>query len=575
MSGFFSRWSGTSDIFTRPVREVRRTHLRLEELESRDVPAILYVTSLADVAAGPGELRTQIAAAVAGDTVEFSSSLGGGTVDLTGGQLDIPDSITVRNAPGSAPVTIDAEGNSRVFDVTTANTTFYLLGITAENGKTNGTGGGINTVSNTDNLFVTDCTITDCDAGGNGGGIFADNSLTMVGSTVSDNSSGNRGGGMRIIGNGTVETSTITGNTAAINGGGINTLGTLYLSQSNISYNSCGSDGGGVRDATGTGYLTAVNCTFYKNSAGLSGGGLSLHAYGDQHLTNDTIVSNTANGGGGGGGIYITPYDTTLGLTIQGFLINDIVSDNIDTTGQGPNILQAANAYLYAYNCDIDNNTGITGYSGASAGTIAAEPNLGPLQNNGGPTDTKMPMPQSPVINAGTNVGGPNVDQRGVPRPQGGLWDIGAVEVRGYALTIVSGNNQSVPENELFAPLVVQIISPDLGVLSNVNVTWQVNTAANGATGIPQTPLTVATDSNGEASLILLADGRTGTFTVDASAFIPFDFTGRQEVIFTEHIIDSAHTMEFAEQPQAILRRTGPDRDHPSIEFTGQSRPGL
>ena len=148
----------------------------------------------------------------------------------------------------------------------------------------------------------------------------------------------------------------------------------------------------------------------------------------------------------------------------------------------------------------------------------------------------------------------PNVDQRGVPRPQGGFWDIGAVEVRGFGLTIVSGNFQSTPENQLFPlPLVVQIISPDLGVLPNNTVTWKINVAANGATGIPQTPLTVTTDSNGEAQLILKADSEVGVFTVDASTFIPFDFTGKQQVFFTLRIVDSAHTMEFAEQPLAVL----------------------
>jgi hypothetical protein len=69
---------------------------------------------------------------------------------------------------------------------------------------------------------------------------------------------------------------------------------------------------------------------------------------------------------------------------------------------------------------------------------IGADTRLGPLANtagsavgNGGATLTMAPLPGSPAINAGTNTHGvcPAFDQRGVMRPQGGICDIGAVEV--------------------------------------------------------------------------------------------------------------------------------------------------
>jgi hypothetical protein len=549
MSGIFSRLFGKSDVLTRPVRETRRSILRLEELETRDVPATLYVTSLADVAGGPGELRTQINAAVAGDTVEFSPLLAGGTVDLTGGQLNIPDSITVMSAPGHSAVTIDAEGKSRVFNVTVAYGAFYVEGLIITGGSTGGTGGGINTAGTSDAIFVTDCIITGNTATAQGGGIYTNNTLTMVGGQVTYNTSSNRGGGIFINGGGTIETSTIDHNKAGVNGGGVRTNSSLYLSQSIIAYNTATSNGGAMRIFGNYSVLTAVNDTIYKNTAGGNGGGISIVSYQPQHLTNDTIVSNTSKGGAGGGGIYTNLYAYVTGYTAESYLINCIVAKNVDTTGTAPNI----NSYIAAYNCDIDNNTGIV-YAAASGGNITVDPDLNKLANNGGPTETLMPKVLSPVINAGTNVGAPNVDERGVARPQGGLWDIGAVEVRGFQLIIVSGNNQKTPENELFPlPLVVQVESPDLGVLPGISITFKVNTAANGATGIPQSPTTAVTDSNGEAGLILLADDRTGTFTVFATGFIPFDFPGFQTVTFTETIIDSAHTMEFAEQPNAIL----------------------
>src|SRR5207247_10006183 len=60
-----------------------------------------------------------------------------------------------------------------------------------------------------------------------------------------------------------------------------------------------------------------------------------------------------------------------------------------------------------------------------------ANPNLGPLANNGGPTLTHIPFPlQSPQVNRAIDGGSGclSPDQRGVLRPQGGACDIGAVE---------------------------------------------------------------------------------------------------------------------------------------------------
>ena len=55
---------------------------------------------------------------------------------------------------------------------------------------------------------------------------------------------------------------------------------------------------------------------------------------------------------------------------------------------------------------------------------------LGPLADNGGPTETHDLLPGSPAIDAGSpGCPPPDTDQRGVARPQGVACDIGAVEV--------------------------------------------------------------------------------------------------------------------------------------------------
>src|SRR5262249_5339053 len=66
---------------------------------------------------------------------------------------------------------------------------------------------------------------------------------------------------------------------------------------------------------------------------------------------------------------------------------------------------------------------------------LSADPLLGTLQNNGGPTQTMVPSATSPAIDAGdpdcTDPAGAPIatDQRGVLRPGGTACDIGAVEL--------------------------------------------------------------------------------------------------------------------------------------------------
>ncbi len=67
------------------------------------------------------------------------------------------------------------------------------------------------------------------------------------------------------------------------------------------------------------------------------------------------------------------------------------------------------------------------------ADTIAADPMLGPLQNNGGSTRTLALLEGSPAIDAGSNAFDLEFDQRGdgFPRVIGSAADIGAIESAG------------------------------------------------------------------------------------------------------------------------------------------------
>jgi len=109
------------------------------------------------------------------------------------------------------------------------------------------------------------------------------------------------------------------------------------------------------------------------------------------------------------------------------------VADNI----AGANCTFSINSL--GYNLTDDTSCGFT----EPGDLVVADAMLGPLQDNGGPTETHDLLPGSPAIDAGSmDCPPPDTDQRGVARPQGMDCDIGAVEYlpepRG-ALVLIAG----------------------------------------------------------------------------------------------------------------------------------------
>src|SRR3954453_21692603 len=84
-------------------------------------------------------------------------------------------------------------------------------------------------------------------------------------------------------------------------------------------------------------------------------------------------------------------------------------------------------AHLNAFDWPGGHN--VFGTLGCQGGAFA-DPQLGPLADNGGPTLTFAIPPTSPAAGAGPASGAdcPDTDQRGVARPQGSACDAGAYE---------------------------------------------------------------------------------------------------------------------------------------------------
>jgi hypothetical protein len=165
-------------------------------------------------------------------------------------------------------------------------------------------------------------------------------------------------------------------------------------------------NGGGI---TSIGPLTLINTTVSANATtGVPGGGGVLVALNPATITNSTISGNSAPAGTGGGIALLGGVSTTLK--------NTIVADNTAASSATANCVGSPTSL--GHNLESSNTCG---FRPALQDLVNADPLLGPLQKNGGPTPTQALQSGSPAIDAGDNVGCPATDQRGTPRPLDGI----------------------------------------------------------------------------------------------------------------------------------------------------------
>ncbi|MCZ6707630.1 MAG: right-handed parallel beta-helix repeat-containing protein, partial [Chloroflexi bacterium] len=354
-----------------------------------------------------------------------------GGIAFAQGTLTIDGSTLSGNEAGSAGGALEVTGDA---NVTITRSTFS--GNTAGND-----GGAICLNGNSDSeTTITDSMITDnTSTDGNGGGIWnGEGDLAIKDSTIDRNDTVDGDGGGIFNEEGTLEItdSTIDGNTAedASDGGGIANFDTLTVTNSTISDNTA-SDGGGIySDGAGLGAVTITNSTLSGNTASGRGGAIFDDRSGtdpDQvrfDIRNSTIANNMAQTEGGGlwtqNFIEIeTTCNGPIALTAPSLtLISTIVADNTVTSGgTGPDIVKAPDSTVSATNSLIGSDIGnsiteaTTNNIVGTSGNLA-DPLLGLLQNNGGPTQTLALLSGSPAIDMGSNPATTlDFDQRGDP----------------------------------------------------------------------------------------------------------------------------------------------------------------
>ena len=442
-----------------------------------------------DLTPGNCTLRDAALAAIDGDTINFDASIS--LITLTAGTVETTAVNII--GPGASSLTITNSAASGLYDLFSVegNGDAVISGLTVTNNRIK---------SNNDGKFTLDGVTVSGSSGAYGGALYAANDgvLEIINSTFENNTATNEGGAIYIYNfdDATISGSTFTDNESLEDGGAIygDSVENVTIIDCTITGNSAGDDGGGLSFfLSSPAVLSITDTTIDGNAAGNNGGGLNVEADSALivNISNSTVSNNTAEASAGilfnepditatinnstisanaalygGGGVYINP-GSSLTINQSTISANSSASTSPETGGGGIAIGDNTSVVIISGSIVSGNTAGLVGtadfglYSTLPSGTgsftatnsiigevdsritvngtnnvTTANPMLGALANNGGPTKTMALLSGSPAIDAGPNpvatFTGNEFDQRGpgYARVFGGLVDIGAFEIQ-------------------------------------------------------------------------------------------------------------------------------------------------
>lgn len=308
--------------------------------------------------------------------------------------------------------------------------------------STAATSGGVLVIENSSDIsrvVIENTEFKNNQAGEDGGAVFAKGraQLELNKTRFSNNqASTGQGGAIYLEPEGSgitleINDSQFSANTADTDGGAIavNSIeasATVRIQRSTFSDQLSGESGGAFY-SRGEVSTEIINSTLVANKATDGSSVASLQGSdGQLSIHHSTITDNTASGGEEGHTIFVNTPAADLEISHSVFH-NNIVPD-------GKTGIAVAES---EYSAQVEFTYWDGSYSGTqnvsdNGGNIvsADDPGLGELQDNGGETETRMPAPDSVLLDAGdANISDePDTDQRGSDRILRGVIDLGAVE---------------------------------------------------------------------------------------------------------------------------------------------------
>ena len=168
----------------------------------------------------------------------------------------------------------------------------------------------------------------------------------------------------------------------------------------------------GISNGGDGGIAIVLNSTFTGN--GEAGGDIITGVQGRTTVANSTFTDIDGSHGGGISNIA----ESTMSVSNSTFYSVPIINSAYESTLTLRNTIVANSSTGSNCTGDITDGGGNLSFPDSTCPGINSDPMLGPLQNNGGPTETMAPGPGSPAIDAGDDAicAAPpvnNLDQRG------------------------------------------------------------------------------------------------------------------------------------------------------------------